>query len=77
MSDINKINEFATEMINDKQKIEDEKEDLEKKAEKNHLYKIDKEDKKYWRECEEILEQKKIVLNEMIHKHLMSLNIGF
>jgi hypothetical protein len=66
------INNFARELIKEEQHYKNTKEQKYRLAEKNHLHKIDREDKQQFREEEEIICKKKEQLNNMIYKLLSS-----
>tara|TARA_Y100000401_G_C8323583_1_gene226848 strand:+ start:1331 stop:1579 length:249 start_codon:yes stop_codon:yes gene_type:complete len=72
---VEKINNLAGQIIEEKNNLNDNKKKLESLSEKNNLYKIDKDDKAYWRDCEKILEEKHLELNKMIKAHLEENNI--
>lgn len=75
MGIINNINNKAEQIINKTTQYNLYKEELERKAEQNHLYKIDREDKKTFKENNEELENEKIELENMIREYLTSIKI--
>tara|TARA_Y100001973_G_C5184702_1_gene327071 strand:+ start:1455 stop:1679 length:225 start_codon:yes stop_codon:yes gene_type:complete len=69
---IDDINNFAMELIKEQEFYSNNKKHKYSLAEKNHLHKIDSEDKKQFREEEEIINKKKEELNNMIYQLLIN-----
>jgi transcription termination factor NusB len=67
---VNNINDKAKEIIEKMNVYDTYREKLERKAEQNHLYKIDREDKKTFKENNDIINKEKQELENMIREYL-------